>query len=112
MDYHIRKPFREDELFSVIKAALGLEYVYDEDEISTEVAVEKFNFTPGLLTDVPKAFIKDMNTAVLNGDIERLNHLIEEVKESNLPSAQGLSELAKQYDYDRLIELFTAALDH
>ncbi|MFC1878034.1 hypothetical protein ACFL2E_12320, partial [Thermodesulfobacteriota bacterium] len=103
-------PFREELLFTVVKAALGLSYVYEEVEILAEVTDEKVKLTPELLTDVPKAFIKDMNTAVLDGDVERLNGLVEKVKKYNVAAARGLSKLVKQYDYDRLVEIFTSAL--
>ena len=106
VDDYIRKPFRMEELFVVLKKCLGLSYVFSNDtaEISERNTLSSSGLEE-LLATLPHEVIQTMRTTVGEGDMPRLRELIGEAKKIDSVAAQKLLVLADQYDYEKLHEL-------
>ncbi len=102
-DAFLRKPFRPEELFQILRQLLHLEYEAPEDlerKVSgTEQAL------PGRLAirSIPRELIAPMRQAVEDGDMSRLMELIDRVEPQDGVTASVLRNLADRYDYDALL---------
>ncbi|MDB5321731.1 MAG: Aerobic respiration control sensor protein ArcB [Phycisphaerales bacterium] len=102
-DDFIGKPFREEELFQKIHRHLGVKYVYAEPghEAAPELA-------PQSLVGWPKDLINPMREAVITADLDQLLARIQDVEARDPAIAQGLRRLAEGFQYQKLLDLFTA----
>lgn len=108
-DDFIAKPFRYSEVFEKIARHLQLEYCYDQPlappstpQTVTDVAVLRAES----LTNLPRALVEAMLRATRDGDITRLQQLIDRAATDQPALANGLRVLADAYDYDGLRQLF------
>jgi len=106
-DDFISKPFREVELFQKIHTHVGVEYVYAED--TADVAPEEMSeLTPESLVGWPQDVISPMREAVITADLDQLLAKIQEVEARDPRIAQGLRRLAEGFQYEKLLDLFSA----
>jgi CheY-like chemotaxis protein len=106
-DDFIGKPFREMELFEKIHAHVGVQYVY-ADHPKPAAEEELAELTPESLSGWPQGVIDPMRQAVITADLDQLLAKIQEVEARNLPVAQGLRRLAEGFQYQKLLDLFSA----
>jgi signal transduction histidine kinase/CheY-like chemotaxis protein len=106
MHGYIRKPFRENELFSTIARILAIEYIYEEEAPVTE---DKYLDNDELVAEdiakLPKDLISQMNDALAVADLDLLIDLIESIDGDNARIGEKLLNLAKNYEYDNLQQL-------
>ncbi len=108
VDDFLSKPCREGELLEKIQAHLKLDYLYADEETSQgveSVVALASALGPELLTELPAELISQLHDAVLNGDKDRLDQLIQKVGEQDSRAARALKELADNYEYDALTRL-------
>ncbi|MBI3924018.1 MAG: PAS domain S-box protein [Armatimonadetes bacterium] len=102
-DDFIRKPFREEELLDSIARHLGVQYLYNE-----EVPAELLPSGERLgVEGVPEELVREMQAATTEGDLDRLLALIDRVPSQDV--AASLRDLAEQFEYEKLSELFGGA---
>jgi PAS domain S-box-containing protein len=106
-DDFISKPFREAELFQKIRAHLGVEYVYAEDPAAA-VPEEAAELTPESIAGWPSNLIQSMRDAVVTADLDQLLSKIQEVESRDPRIALGLRRLAESFQYQKLLDLFSA----
>ena len=106
MQGHIRKPFRESELFSVIGDILDIKFTYEE-----EILFDKERYFVDFIDDeeisdkiakLPDALAAKMIAAVAVADLDKLIELIKSIDSDNSDLAAHLMTLANNYDYDYL----------
>jgi signal transduction histidine kinase/DNA-binding response OmpR family regulator len=107
-DDFVGKPFRESDIFEMMKKHLGVRYVYgDEDEGLKPAASEKrFDAFPiALMDDLPREFIVRLKEATELCDTVKLDEVIEEIRTENVQLAEALSGLAESFAYDEILAL-------
>jgi CheY-like chemotaxis protein len=109
LDDFLSKPCREDALLEKIRAHLNLDYRYAIQETvqgldSSEVRSPMSG--AALLAELPASWIAELSDAVMNGEKDRLDQLIQRVGERSAPAARSLQELADRYEYDTLARWF------
>jgi PAS domain S-box-containing protein len=111
VDDYLSKPCKEDELLEKIQAHLGLAYRYEEETAQQPkpAAALPVPLDREPLTELPSELIDQLCDAILDGDKNRLDDLIQGVKEQDPQSARALQELADQYDYDALTRVLEEA---
>ncbi|MBP1670964.1 MAG: Aerobic respiration control sensor protein ArcB [Bacteroidetes bacterium] len=108
MQGYIRKPFRENELFSTIEKVLGIKYIYEE-----ETSLKKTNEimddgeVSGDIAKLPESLVSEMLEAISVADLDLLMKLIDSIDPSNSELAQYLRTLAMNYDYDHFQYILT-----
>jgi two-component system, sensor histidine kinase len=105
----IRKPYREYDLLGSIKAQLGLEYVYCEEDTLGNPSDESSSpiFPPAAFSALPSDLVEKMKEATINGYLDRLRRLLDKVENYDTKLADGLRILVDRYEYDTLCRLFS-----
>lgn len=103
---HIRKPFRENDLFETVGNLLGIRYIFEK---GTYPASEKYTENIDLLkSDILKInsqLAAEMLNAVMIADIDKLLTLIHQIDEQNSELARHLLQLANNFDYEHLQQI-------
>jgi CheY-like chemotaxis protein len=108
----LSKPLRENVLLKLLQVRLGLSYQYAKREPAAE---DPSNSTPGLapiptkLEEVEAGLLAALRQAVVNGEKDTLDGLIQQVEEQHGGCAGVLRELADKYEYDALTHLLEEA---
>jgi len=106
MQGYIRKPFRENELFSSLGKILDLEYVYEDENLATQthkLSSQKLNSCD--IAKLPQELVLQMTEALSVADLDLFINLIEKIDTENERIAIQLKELAKNYEYACLQQL-------
>ena len=103
---HIRKPFRESELFETIGKILGIKYVFEADSFETD---KMYEFNNDQISDdlsrIPETLVKQMFNAAVIADIDLIIELIHQIDDENAGLARHLLMLANNYDYEFLQQI-------
>jgi len=106
MQGYIRKPFRENELFSTIGKVLGIKYIYeDETPLSQAKYLNDDEEIAKNIAKLPNSLVLEMLDAISVADLDQLIKLINSIDPDNSMFAQHLMALAKNYDYDHLQQI-------
>ena len=108
MTGYLRKPFKDYELFSILESKLGSIFTYSDDITTTRDKVEPdtTNLTPESMAVIPQEIIGKMELATTNAHFEELMTLIDRVSDFSPQIATKLRNLANDYQYDFLLQLF------
>jgi PAS domain S-box-containing protein len=116
-DELIVKPCREADLLEVIRARLGLTYVYADQATGSPVSgrtdaqpLESIGDSArsphsDALDNLPAEWADDMRRAIFNGENDRVNELIATIPPCDAEFARALQRLADRYEYDALTQL-------
>jgi CheY-like chemotaxis protein len=106
MQGYIRKPFRENELFSTIGNILGIEYIYEDE---TPAIDEKYHTDHASIVEdiskLPENLVLQMLSAIAVADLDLLIETINSIDNDNSDLARHLMTLANNYDYDYLQQI-------
>jgi PAS domain S-box-containing protein len=104
VDAYLSKPFKEDELFEVIRTCLPVQYMYEGDTASPAVVptgeerLEPDGVAAGIAA-LPPDQVEAMHQATIRADLRRLRGLIRDVEKRSPRVAAHLLDLANRYQY-------------
>jgi CheY-like chemotaxis protein len=109
----VRKPFRESEIFEMIKKYLGVDYVYDEDDPNVTAQRKHTTLTEAdmiaLINTLPVDKIAKLKEATELSDAVIIDRVIEDIRTGNIALAEAFSELADNFAYDKILSLVQKA---
>jgi CheY-like chemotaxis protein len=111
-DDFVRKPFREDEIFDMLAKHLGVRFVYDEEPAQPAVAQPaeaQDILTPAALAALPAGWIADLQQATIRADLNLILNLIEQIRGQNPALADALADLARNFEYKKILTLIEQA---
>ena len=87
---------------------LGVQYVYEQDE--KHKAIDEAESLRGTLTtkalaQLPNELRRELKQAIIDLDVDLIEDIIGRIRELNGPVADGLAELAKDFQYEKLLAL-------
>jgi PAS domain S-box-containing protein len=100
VDGYIKKPYKVNEIFDVLRSFLGVRFVYED--VDTEKTV---TLKPISLSSIPDNMANKILEAAQRLDIDKLLELINEIENNSPEAAAYLKNLAKIYHYDELIKI-------
>ncbi|MDZ8259862.1 PAS domain S-box protein [Nostoc sp. ChiQUE01b] len=105
----IRKPFREDVIFSKMAEFLGVSYVYAEEQENIDqmqlATSELKNLKPQDLVIMQEEWRTALHQAAIQVDAEVILQLIEQIPETHSALSQRLTDLVNRFCFDEIIEL-------
>jgi signal transduction histidine kinase/FixJ family two-component response regulator len=106
-DDFIRKPFREQMVFDILAKHLGVKYTYEniqphesEIDFSSELSVTSEN-----LKVMPNSWIMQLYRSSLEADKNVVINLIGEIPDKETFLVRSLTDLAKKFQFEKLIDL-------
>jgi CheY-like chemotaxis protein len=115
-DDFVRKPFRKDEIYDALAQHLGVRFVYEEEPALPEEAEPPSAAPPPAdalsaqaLAALPAELLADLQQATIRADLHQILGFVEQVRAQDPVLADALSDLAKNYDYQRILDLIQEA---
>jgi CheY-like chemotaxis protein/anti-sigma regulatory factor (Ser/Thr protein kinase) len=100
-DEFLRKPFREETLFDMMRRHLHVEFVYENNPAASPETV----FSPGRLADLPAETCRQLEAALRQMDVNGIAHALDRVRQHDVQAARMLEEMADMFQYERMLEL-------
>ncbi|MEI8201056.1 MAG: PAS domain S-box protein [Eubacteriales bacterium] len=101
----LNKPFRAEELFSLLAQIPGLTYIYEQDKELGKTFQEIISIRQAL-AELPSDMVEEMLSAVELGNMVQLRKLAVQIEKLSPMVAKELLTLAREYDYEKLTLLF------
>jgi signal transduction histidine kinase/CheY-like chemotaxis protein len=110
----LRKPFKEDDLYSVIRKELGdiFEYKETRKEKTKPTKDEIVTIAEESPDKLPMELIKEMKQATKSAQLDKLLGLIDQVSVKSPELAEKLRALANDFQYDALLTFFEKGNPH
>lgn len=100
----LSKPFKMEELFRILADTLHLDLIYEETKRHEDTRVS-LPLTPKDLAGIPAPLLYGMKEAVENGEITRMNELLESLQRLDEPLADRIKKLSDAFEYEKLLHL-------
>ncbi len=113
-DDFMRKPFRAEEIFEMLKKYLGVRFIYANDQLraagQANKARSELEDLPSAISKLPATLVAQLRERVELGDMAQINESIAEIRQIHPALAETLSHLTYQFEYDRLLSLLRRAV--
>ncbi|OQY56992.1 MAG: hypothetical protein B6245_17645 [Desulfobacteraceae bacterium 4572_88] len=112
-DAFLRKPWRESDLFELMRKHIGVRYVC-ETQKSVAASEQSENdrrnaLTPSALAALPSEMLACMEEATIRADIERLFNIIDEIRGQDAALATALANLTGDFEYAKISDIIHEA---
>lgn len=108
-DDFISKPFREQDIFESIEKHLGISLIYGTNpDINQEYFSEKAVLNSLDMASLSREFLLGLHKAIVEGDLEEISGLIEDLRPQNEDLANNIFHLANQYQFEQLLAVIQA----
>ena len=104
----IIKPFKENDLFKMLRQHLKIKFVYESEEKpvkSIDLKAEKLQLSPSDFNALPEEIVLQLKKSIAALKINAALDVIEELRKKNEPLADTLQKLVKEYRFDILQKL-------
>ena len=117
-DDFLRKPFRPQQIFELMKKHLGVRYVYSDDSHDAPTSQEtpatgqtEANdlLTPAALSTLPSEWRKYFQRAARELNVKLMLAQIKQIRPQNEPLADALTTLATRFEFEKIVELLEKA---
>jgi PAS domain S-box-containing protein len=109
----VRKPFKEDEIFEMLKKHLGVRYVYEQGDdcckpsaLSAKISEERLIAS---ISDLPEEVAFKLKEATELSDADMIDEVIEEIRTGSVQLAEALFDLVENFAYDKILVLVQKA---
>lgn len=106
-DDFVLKPFREYEIFDMIRKYLGVQYVYAKEDEGSKPAVAKEKMSDenlaATIKDLPDDLIARLKRATELSDAAMIDRLIDDIRLQNAALGDAFSSLAENFAYDQIL---------
>jgi signal transduction histidine kinase/DNA-binding NarL/FixJ family response regulator len=100
LDDYVRKPYRIDELYSIMSKHLGVKYLYKKASVERS---EEEPLTPEMLQDLPETLRRDLTKALCLLEIERIEKILQQISTYDQVLQKKLSKLTANFDYPSIL---------
>jgi len=104
-DDFLRKPFAEHTIFDALAKHLGVKYIYAKTQVQTSEELTESALSSPQLACMPKKWIAQLSAAALEANISQVMELVGEIPETEIYLIQSLTKLARQFEFEQLVEL-------
>ena len=115
-DDFVRKPFRTEELFAKMRQYLGVEYIYEVQELTTssQNPTDQLTFDrlKAEMTTMSISWLEPFHHAALQCSDLLIFELLEQLPPERVSVAEAIIELVENFQFDVAIELATFGLQN
>jgi CheY-like chemotaxis protein/anti-sigma regulatory factor (Ser/Thr protein kinase) len=103
-DDFLRKPFKEQIIFDALNKHLGVQFVYEDLEVSVDRSPETNSTSPNLAI-MGEEWRSQLSEAAIEGDSNRVMRLIQAIPDTESAVIKILEKFARQFEFDEIVEL-------
>lgn len=110
-DDYVRKPFKESEIYDLIQKHLSIEYIYETPASVPPTEPQELDhavLTPDNLAALPMEWKQAMKQAIEHLDPDRMQTLIEQLREEHGMMAAVIQQRIDQFDYETIMALMSS----
>lgn len=104
-DDFLRKPFRESELFDMLRKHLGVRFIYEESEKTEDPADSVSKGIKALPAELSANLAKAVNAV----DLKTVNNLLNQIRARNNALADTLKKMIDNFEYDEILVVLRKA---
>ncbi|WP_232317235.1 hybrid sensor histidine kinase/response regulator, partial [Anabaena sp. CA = ATCC 33047] len=104
-DDFLRKPFAEHTIFNALTKHLGVKFIFAESQTPLVNQATETILTSQHLTCMPQEWITQLYTAALEANTNQVIELVGEIPDTATNLIQSLTKLARQFEFEKLVEL-------
>jgi CheY-like chemotaxis protein len=112
-DDFVSKPFREGEIFERLTRYLGVRFVYADESPAAgsppPLTPDQLALATATATALPAAWRAELQQATVAADLDRMLALIDQLHSTDPALADQLTELARNFNYDQILQLVQPA---
>jgi len=104
----VRKPFKEEVIFEKISQYLGVQYIYEEENLEMSrnlLENTSTNMTPQELDIMSAEWVAALHQAALEVDADLVLQIIEQIPKQYQTLTDKLRKLTLEYDFDAILEI-------
>ncbi|MCU7935991.1 MAG: response regulator, partial [Candidatus Thiodiazotropha sp. (ex Dulcina madagascariensis)] len=102
-DEVVRKPFKSHEIFDALAKQLGVRYRYEESAV--KATAEWVEISAEAVAALPKELLETLRVTALSLSNVDFDAALAPVRELDPALAEGLAALAREFRFDRILEL-------
>ena len=105
-DDFMRKPFREEDIFTAISKHLGVRYIYEDPTEASEPGLGGSSqeiLTPLAIASLPPDWVAAFKQTILSVDMEAIASCIEQIRTVNSSLADKLEDCINNFEYDSIL---------
>jgi len=103
-DDFLRKPFKEQIIFDALNKHIGVQFVYEDLQVNVDHHL-KTNSTSLNLAIMGEEWRSQLHVAAVEADGNYIMELLQKIPHTESHTAKFLENLARQFDFDEIIEL-------
>lgn len=112
-DDFVRKPFHLEEIFDVMAKHLKVEFIYEDLDQQVDPSPEILlmdDSRPDMSPELPEDLVSKFKEAIVSIDTNLIQEYIERINEIAPSFGKRLSQLADNFQYDRILSMISAAI--
>ncbi|SKB11133.1 putative Mitogen-activated protein kinase kinase [Planktothrix sp. PCC 11201] len=110
-DDFIRKPFRDMKIFEILQKHLGVEFIYQESDISLLSKVNLKVLTTQSIANLPSNLVTDLFESIVNLDQQKMEAITAEIKSLNLELGNAIAHQIQHFQYQQLLNLIEMVVE-
>ena len=107
---YVQKPFKEDDIFTMMHNHLGIKYVYQEIKGKARKIDPEEALGSDKLKTLPNDLLNKLEKLAVRARAMEIEELIEEIRAYSEVIAQSLTELADSFEYAKIAQFARAAI--
>ncbi|HEY9689228.1 MAG TPA: ATP-binding protein, partial [Coleofasciculaceae cyanobacterium] len=108
-DDFLRKPFTETMIFEALRKHLGVEYIYGNLPGLDHETVTEPSWISDQLKMMPTEWVTKLSEAALEADTDQVMMQIQAICETEARLANKLTELARQFQFEKILNLIDSS---
>ncbi len=110
-DDFLRKPYFKTDIVLMMEKHLGIRFIYKDLNNGTHPKLDQDVMSPTNIAKLPTDLMQNLGNAAVRAEMDRIFDLIDEIRKHNNELAEGFENLAKDFAYDKIVELAQKAGD-
>ncbi len=107
VDEFVRKPYREEQIFDILKRRLKISYKYEENSQKVIKEEEQENIeNRDWMKKVPKDILEKLKDCIINGDTDGIIEQTKIINKYDDLIAIKIKKMAENYQFEKLNEMF------
>ncbi len=108
-DDFLRKPFTENMIFDALSKHLGVQYIYEELDTENHLGDRALaDLIPTELAAMGAEWRSQLSNATIEGDIDHIRQLIQEIPATASSLKKNLEKLTQQFEFEQILDLIAS----